>query len=149
MSLQVAVRTLLALTTIATIGCGADDDPSLAVDAAGSDDAVVVDAALAIDAAPGPDADPGLEPTLLEVPCGTPAAMIEYYSCAFFIGGGSLRVGDEIQFVGCEGHTVRSATGRTLIDQLGPICYRATSPGTLTYACQQHPGNSGAITVAP
>lgn len=148
MSIRSALHLLVAVTSIAALGCGSDDDPPLTVDAAvGPDGAVATDAA--IDAVPGPDADPSLEPTLLEVPCGAPAAMIEYYSCAFFIGGGSLRVGDEVQFVGCEGHTVRSATGRTLIDQLGPICYRATSPGTLTYACQQHPDNSGSITVAP
>ena len=145
-----ALRTLALLTTIAALGCGSDEDPPLTVDAAvGPDGAVAIDAAPAIDAVPGPDADPSLEPSLTAAPCDAPAAMIEYYSCAFFIGGGELRVGDVVEFVGCAGHTVRSAAGVTLTTTSGSSCYRVTTPGTLSYACQQHPANSGSIVVAP
>jgi hypothetical protein len=148
MSIRSAACALLAVTTITAAACGADEDPPATVDAAvGPDGAAGVDAA--IDAVPGPDADPSLEPTFTEVPCDAPIAMIEYYSCAFFIGGGNLRVGEVVQFVGCEGHTVRSATGLTLATSPLPVCYLATSPGTLTYTCQQHPDNNGSIVVAP
>ncbi|MEZ4399816.1 MAG: hypothetical protein R3B06_07345 [Kofleriaceae bacterium] len=137
--------------------CGGADAPAVvdagpARDGAGATDAApLTDATLATDAPQGPDADVRGEPTLAEEPCGAsaPAVTIEYYSCGFFIGGGDLRIDDVVQFIGCPGHAVRAGSGRTLTEAYEPRCYRATTAGTLTYACAQHPANAGSVVVTP
>jgi hypothetical protein len=143
----------LVLAAITTAACGSDDTSTPALDAAADVDSRVVgpDAAVGPDATPGPDAMPGVDPTFAVVPCAgaSTAASVEYYSCGFFIGGGSVPVGAIVQFFGCDGHTVKSGAGATLITTFGPVCLRMTGPGTLNYACEQHPAHAGSITVTP
>lgn len=106
-----------------------------------------------IDAAkPAIDAPPanGADPAMMEVTCADAEAVanIEYYSCAFFIGQiPEAKVGQIVNFIGCNGHDVTSGGGKVLTSRATPTCYKFTGVGELTYSCAQHPERTGAVKV--
>jgi hypothetical protein len=136
---------LIVILGMSLAACGAASEKKSAPDAAIGGG---VDARPAtVDAAPQPT---GTDPLMTEVPCGPDVAVtVEYYSCAFFIGGGDVKLGQTVQFTGCQGHEVKSGGGKNLTPGDLPVCYKMTSVGKLDYGCVQHPNNKGQVNVTP
>jgi hypothetical protein len=106
-----------------------------------------IDAPKAAIDAPPPN---GADPAMMEVDCAgaNAVANIEYYSCAFFIGDiAEAKVGQILNFIGCDGHNVTSAGGKILTSRFVPTCYKLTGVGQLTYSCAQHPDRKGTVKV--
>ena len=112
------------------------------------------DAAMTIIDAPGKTIDAplplGTDPAMAEVACdGNVSINIEYYSCAFFIGDNTMRVGQTVRFTGCDSHEVTSSGGKVLVAASTGVCYKITSVGELKFGCKQHPANTGMLMITP
>jgi plastocyanin len=135
---------LFTATLSATLAaCSSSKDEPSTLDAA----MTIVDAPAKIVDAPTPL---GTDPAMLEVPCdGNEIVNVEYYSCAFFIGDNTMRVGQTVRFTGCENHQVTSVGGKVLVASGTKVCFKITTVGELKFSCTQHPANSGVMLITP